>query len=424
MPNSSVTAAAPAAHHPAIVIHGQVQALVAETIAWLSDNSLRIAIALGIGVVIVAVLLGLKKLGARWCRPDQATVDLRTIVGRIATKTSFWFMVILAAKLVDNYAEAPPLLDKTIGFLFTIGFTFQVAIWARELILGFVEYRAGLTDQDHSALGSALSIIRFLVTFTLFALALILVLDNIGVNVTGLVAGLGVGGIAIGLAAQGIFKDLFAALAIIFDKPFRKGDSVKWNGISGTVERIGLKTSRIRAVTGEQVIDGNANLLEKEMFNLARLDRRRMILTIGVVYYTSEEVCDRIPEMLRKIVATIDRCKIVRVGMTGFGDSSLDFELQFDVMSSVYNEVFDARSKVCLAILRAFNKAGIEFAFPTQTTITADPVGRGIMPYPEAEAPAHHDDADALAEASPSIEHRREDGGEDDDGNPADETAP
>ncbi len=104
-----------------------------------------------------------------------------------------------------------------------------------------------MTDQDHGALASATGIIRFLVSFTLFSLALVLVLGNLGVNVTGLVAGLGVGGIAIGLAAQGIFKDLFAALAIIFDRPFRKGDSVKWSGISGTVEAIGLKTTRIRA---------------------------------------------------------------------------------------------------------------------------------------------------------------------------------
>jgi small-conductance mechanosensitive channel len=172
------------------------------------------------------------------------------------------------------------------------------------------------------------------------------------------------------------------------------------------------------------VIVGNANLLEKEMFNLARLDRRRIILTIGVVYYTSEEVCDRIPDMLRKIVATIDRCKIVRVGMTGFGDSSLDFELQFDVMSSVYNEVFDARSRVCLAILRAFNKAGIEFAFPTQTTITADPVGRGIMPYPDAEVPAHHEETVEPSDGSAPLGHRRVDGGDNDEGSPEEETAP
>ncbi|WP_454885286.1 mechanosensitive ion channel family protein [Sphingomonas oryzagri] len=369
---------------------GQGQAMVNETIAWLHANSLRIIIALAVGAVIVFVLMAIKKFAQRLCREDDALVSWRTILGRMAAKTSFWFLVIIAARLVDGYADAPPLLDKTIGFLFTVGFTFQAAIWVRELALGFIEHRAGVTDQDHSALGSAMGIIRFLVTFTLFAIALVLVLGNLGVNVTGLVAGLGVGGIAIGLAAQGIFKDLFAALAIIFDHPFRKGDSIKWNGISGTVERIGLKTTRIRAVTGEQVIVGNADLLEKEVYNLQRLNRRRMILMVGVTYYTPEDVCDRIPDILRKIVASVDKCTTVRVGMTGFGDSSLDFELQFDVASQVYNEVFDARSKVCLGILRTFNKMGIEFAFPTQVNITADQAGRGIMPFPEMDT---HGDA-------------------------------
>jgi len=370
---------------PPTDIAGQARAFVAETTAWLSVNALRIVVALAIGALLVAALLFVQKLAQKLCRDNAELVDWKTIVGRIAAKTSFWFLVIIAAKLVDGYADTPPLLDKTIGFLFTVALTFQAAVWLRELTLGFVEHRAGMTDQDHGALASATGIIRFLVSFTLFSLALVLVLGNLGVNVTGLVAGLGVGGIAIGLAAQGIFKDLFAALAIIFDRPFRKGDSIKWNGISGTIEAIGLKTTRIRATTGEQVVVGNAHMLEKEMFNLARLDRRRMILTIGVTYYTAEDVCERIPDMLRTLVAGVPKCKVVRVGMTGFGDSSLDYELQFDVASANYNEVFDARSQVCLAILRAFNQAGIEFAFPTQTTITADASGRGIMPYPEAD---------------------------------------
>ncbi len=394
MPSAAAkTALPPHVFTPPIGLVDQGRAFVAETAQWFAANGLHIAIALAAGILLVAALLFLQKLAERLCRDDAALVDWRTIVGRIAARTSFWFLVIVAARLVDGYADAPPLLDKTIGFLFTVALTFQAAIWVRELVLGFVEHRAGMTDQDHGALASATGIIRFLVSFTLFSLALVLVLGNLGVNVTGLVAGLGVGGIAIGLAAQGIFKDLFAALAIIFDRPFRKGDSIKWNGISGSIEAIGLKTTRIRSVTGEQVVVGNAHMLEKELYNLARLDRRRMILSIGVTYYTSEDVCERIPDMLRTLVAGVPRCKVVRVGMTGFGDSSLDYELQFDVASSNYNEVFDARSQVCLAILRAFNQAGIEFAFPTQTTITADPSGRGIMPYPEVR----HGDANSAA---------------------------
>jgi len=367
MPNSPIAAvgnlAATPPHHrlsgPALA--AQAHVLAEETKLWLSHNWLRVLIAGAIGLALVAIFIGIKKLGERLCPENEAAVDWRTIIGRVAHNTKLWFIIILAAKLVDNYAETPPQLDHVVGFFFTTALTFQAAIWVREVVLGFVEYRAELTDQDHSALGSALGIIRFLATFTLFAIALVLVLDNVGVNVTGLVAGLGIGGIAIGLAAQGIFKDLFAALAIIFDKPFRKGDAVKWNGVSGTVERIGLKTTHIRTNTGELMIVGNANLLDKELFNFARLDRRRMVLTICIPPSTPDDVCARIPALLREITESVPQCAVVRVGLVTLAKSSLDFELQFDVMSANYNAVFDARSTVCLAILRRFSELGIDF---------------------------------------------------------------
>ncbi len=410
MAMSHITAPAAPAHpvHPAMAAsHAgqQAVAMIDETIDWVGDNLFRIAVAGGLGVLLVLVLLALRKFGERLAGEHDAIVTLHSIIGRVAHRTGTWFLVLLAIRVVAQFADTPPALDKAVGFFFTIGVTFQVAVWLREIILGFVEYRAGLSDHDHSALGSALGIIRLLVTLTLFSLATVLVLDNLGVNVTGLIAGLGIGGIAIGLAAQGIFKDLFAALAIIFDRPFRKGDTVKWNGVSGTVEAIGLKTTRIRATTGEQVIVGNANLLEKEMFNLARLERRRMILAIGVVYNVPEDIADRIPDLLREITQTVAKCKVVRVGMIGFGDSSLDFELQFDVLSKVYDEVFEARSKVCLAILRRFNALGIEFAFPTRVTMTAGPDGKAMMPYPDVQLLAHphgdHADAETAQEAAP-----------------------
>ncbi len=393
----TTTPTAPA-HHPALAFHLQGRQLVDQTIAWLADNSLRIAIAVGIGIALVLVLLAVKKLGQRLCHPGVAAVDLRTIGGRIAEKTSFWFLVVLAAKLVDGYADAPPLLDRTIGFLFTVGLTFQAAVWAREIVLGFVEYRAGLTDQDHSALGSALGIIRFLVTFTLFALALILVLDNVGVNVTGLVAGLGIGGIAIGLAAQGIFKDLFAALAIIFDRPFRRGDNVKWNGISGTVEQIGLKTTRIRAVTGELVVVGNSNLLEKELYNLDRLDRRRIILTIAIATDTSEDAAENVPDLLHEIVDAVPQCAVVRAGMTGFAATGIQYELQFDVKSNNYNDVFNARNEVCVAILRRFNGAGIAFAGPDGKALP-QPATRATKSFPPS--PPRPDERESADETAP-----------------------
>src|SRR5204862_2749678 len=133
-----------------------------------------------------------------------------------------------------------------------------------------------------SGLGSAVGLIRVLISVAIFIIAVVVVLDNLGVNVTGLIAGLGIGGIAIGLAAQGIFADLFAALAIIFDKPFRRGDSIRWDTTSGTVEQIGLKSTRVRSTTGEEVIISNTNLLGKELHNMQRLKHHRIVHAFGI----------------------------------------------------------------------------------------------------------------------------------------------
>jgi len=236
--------------------------------------------------------------------------------------------------------------------------------------------------EEHSTLGSAIGIIRLLVTVGLFAIALILILSNLGVNVTGLVAGLGIGGIAIGLAAQGIFSDLFAALAIIFDRPFRRGDTIRYDTTTGTVEHIGLKTTRMRSLDGQQVVMSNTNLLNKEINNFALVEHRRFLLVLGVVYQTPMEQLRALPGMIGGIVARHDKTELVRCGMRGFGPSSLDFEVQFDVHGTDYEYAFATRAAICLEILTTFNEAGIQFAYPTQTTFTAAPDGTLVMPYP------------------------------------------
>ena len=355
-----------------------IQMLWDESIAWALSHYLQITIALGAGLLIAAVLYAIRWAGGRLCRKHLGNAHWPQTVGRVFAATRPWFIVLFAAKLVSGYAFPPPLLAQTINVLFTIAAALQGALWVREAILGVIEYRAG-GDQP-GALGSAIGIIRLLVTITLFAIAIVLILDNLGVNVTGLVAGLGIGGIAIGLAAKGIFDDLFSALSIIFDRPFQRGDSIKWDNTSGTVEAIGLKTTRIRAVSGEEVVISNTNLLNKELHNMARLARRRIVMTLGVAYYTSPELCERIPDMLREEVEAHDKCTLVRCGLANFGASSLDFELQFDVRSELYDEVFKARNDVSIGILKAFNEAGIDFAFPTQVAISARADGRPIDP--------------------------------------------
>ncbi|MFD1034969.1 mechanosensitive ion channel family protein [Sphingomonas hankookensis] len=361
--------------------HAQAQArlLLQDSARWIADNWLQVLIALGIGSAIVLVLLVLRRWGMKLARDDRA--GWGSVAGRAIGRTGLFFMVMLAAKLVDGYASAPPMVTTTIEFLFTVAAVFQAAIWAREVILGAVERRTASDHYHGEALASAMGLIRLLVTFALFAIALIVVLDNLGVNVTGLVAGLGVGGIAIGLAAQGIFADLFAALSIIFDKPFRRGDNVSYDQTNGSIAEIGLKSTRIRSVTGEERIISNKNLLDKEITNNTRRSHRRASFAIGVTYQTDAETCARIPAILREVVEAEDRV-FVRCGLTGFGASSIDFELLFDSSGADYVAFYDGRTAVGIAILRRFAAEGIEIAYPTQVNFNARADGTIVDPVP------------------------------------------
>jgi small-conductance mechanosensitive channel len=374
------------AQRPLRGIDARLDGLWSDSVGWVTQHTVQIVIGLVIGGVIVAVLLGAKWIGARIARKHSQHNHWRRIIGAALAKIRLWFVVAVAMQVVATYAHAPDDLAKTIYFLFVIAFALQAAVFAREIILGLVEHRAA-SDDGHVGWSSALGIIRLLVTIVLFAVAAILILSNLGVNVTGLIAGLGVGGIAIGLAAQGIFADLFAALAILFDRPFRKGDSIRYDTTSGSVEDIGLKSTRIRSITGEQVIIANKQLLEKEIHNLARLAKRRTVVILGLTYQTDIDLLARLPEIVREIVEGCSDTTMVRCGLMKFGDSSLDFELQYDVHSEDYQTVFDMRHSVHVAILKRFAELGIDFAYPTQLSITAAPDGKAIMPYPAPSKP-------------------------------------
>ena len=389
-------------------VHSQAETLLTVSYAWLMAHWAQILVAVAIAAVIIAGLIFLRKLGHRLCSNSPSLNGWGAVFGRAIVKTGNFFIVMIAAKLVDGYADPPPQLAMTINFLFTVAAVFQAAIWAREIILGAVEHRTHSEEYSGEAIGSAMGIIRLLVTFVLFAIALIVVLDNLGVNVTGLVAGLGVGGIAIGLAAQGIFADLFAALAIIFDRPFRRGDAITYDKSSGTVEAIGLKSTRIRAATGEERIIANRLLLDKEILNNSQRDYRRVQFTLGLAQWTPVEKMERLPDILREVIEGCGR-EFVRAGFIGFNASSYDFDVEFDSPTAAFQDFFDARHVIGLGIIKRLNAEGIDLAYPTQTAFTAAPRGGMIRPYPEApeygqNAEPVADDPTTPAELKPSAD--------------------
>jgi small-conductance mechanosensitive channel len=356
---------------------------------WLVSHSLEIVIAIAVGTLLYAVLGYFKTRAARYGQRHDDRLSLPAIIARTLSKTGHFFMFMVSAKLVVGFARAPDDMVTIVNFLFTVSVAFQAAIWLREIILGLIERRA-VDDEvrGSESLANALALIRILISVAIFAIAGIVVLDNLGVNVTGLVAGLGVGGIAIGLAAQGIFSDLFAALSIIFDEPFKRGETIGYDNTVAKVEKVGLKSARLRSLMGEEIIISNTNLLSKEIINYTRLDRRRTRYMIGVIYQTPPEKARLIPDMLKEIIEA-HGAVFIRCGFVGFGASSLDFQLDFDIMSSAYEPVFQGRHAIGLAIVQKFNDEGLEFAYPTQTTFTAAPDGEMILPYPEGGYMVH-----------------------------------
>lgn len=370
-------------------IPDQVEGVLDATYDWVQVYWLKVLIALGIGTLIVLGLLWVRSLGNRLCRKPGFAGGWGVIIGHAIARTNGFFIVTLAAQLVSGYAGAPGEVATTINFFFTVASVFQAAIWARELILGAIEHRTQSEHYSGEALLSAMGLIRLLVTAVLFAIALVVVLDNLGVNVTGLVAGLGVGGIAIGLAAQGIFGDLFAALAIIFDRPFRRGDKVSYDSTSGVIESIGLKSTRIRAFTGELRIISNRKLLDKEIQNTTARDHVRLSFMIGVAYETPPETLARVPQLLTEIVEG-EGGKVARAGFENFGASSLDFALQFDVPGDDWATAHDLRNRVLVTLMKRFAAEGISIPYPTQTTFTAAPDGSLVMPYPQVQPVEMH----------------------------------
>ena len=351
-------------------------------LSWLIVNREAVLLGALVALAIVALMLVARMIGQRMIARESEAQQLgwRSVLGRVLAKTTIFFMVLAAVDIVATYAQPPESAQRLIDIGFTIAFALQGAIWARELILALIARRVGDGTTD-SVLGNATAIIRVLVSVALFAIAIIVILDNLGVNVTALVAGLGIGGIAIGLAAQGIFSDLFAALAILFDKPFRRGDIVRYGTTTGTVEKIGLKTTRLRSLGGEQVIMANTKLLEQEVHNVTDARVRRIWLPFGLVYQTPANTIERLPEIVTEAVEEIKGCKLIRCCATAFGASSIDCELVYDDRAREADALARNKSAIIIGIKRIFERDGIEFAYPTQTTFTAAPDGTLVMPY-------------------------------------------
>lgn len=339
----------------------------------LLGNSLTAWItAVGLAVVIFAVaILAQSVLTRRLARLAQRTDtvwDDALVKG--LRRTRRWLVMVVAIYLGSRSLELPMRIDTGLRWAATVCFFMQIGLWVTTFVTALID-RAPDVDDPIKKRTSALGVVA---RFILWAAVVLLALANLGVNVTALVAGLGIGGIAIALSLQNILGDLFASLSILLDKPFVIGDFVIVDDYVGTVEHIGIKTTRMRSLSGEQLVFANGDLLKARLRNFKQMQQRRIVFSFGVLYETPREQLGRIPQIVGEIIKAQPFNRFDRAHLKGFGDSSIDFEVVYTMTDPDYGKYMDVQQGINLAMIDAFAAEGIEFAYPTQTLHLAQPL--------------------------------------------------
>jgi small-conductance mechanosensitive channel len=257
----------------------------------------------------------------------------------------------------------------------------QFGLWAGLALRFYLEMKELERGADRTLAGS-LNIINFIAHVLIWSLLILVALENLGVNITALLAGLGVGGVAVALALQNVLGDLFASLSIALDKPFVVGDTLVIDTFTGKVEYIGIKSTRLRSDTGEQIILSNADILKSRVRNFGRAEEQRALATIRVTYETTSDTLRRIPVLLESIVREHANARFERCHLKTLGDSALHFELSYFVQQPSLNPLLDLQQAVNFRIIDEFRRLGIEFDYPTQRVILAPPRAAGDTAQP------------------------------------------
>jgi small-conductance mechanosensitive channel len=333
------------------------------------DNTAQDWIIAAVLVVIVMVLVRtvigvvLKRLSAI---ASKTETDVDDLVSHLLDKTKFLFVALLALYAGAISLTLPPEVDDLLSTILVLGFLIQGAFWANGIVNYMIDSWARRKFEADPTISTALGSVSFVIRFAVWATFTMLALDNLGIDVGPLVASLGIGGIAMALALQGVLGDLFASLSIIFDKPFVVGDYIQVGDLEGTVQHVGLKSTRIQALTGEQLVFSNADLLGSRIRNFQLRQERRCAFTLGVTYDTAPEKLERIPGLIREIIESRGQTRFDRSFFMVFGDSALNFETVYHMLVADFQTYGETHNAINLAIVRRFAEEGIEFAYPTQ----------------------------------------------------------
>ena len=331
------------------------------------DNYL---IALGVFVLAIIVLKIFKKVVMVKIKQlvGYTETDIDDLLVKIIDSIGWPFYVFLSLYIAFQFIQLTEAVKKTFSFIVLILVSYYVVKGIQELIdYSFGKVVQRRREEEKGFDPSVLELLSKIAKWTLWVGAVIIVLQNLGYNISALVAGLGIGGVAIAFALQNILGDIFASFSIYFDKPFQTGDFIIVGDDRGTVKKIGIKSTRIQTLQGEELVISNKELTESRVHNYKKMERRRITFSFGVIYETPTEKIREIPNIIKEIINKIELANLDRAHFKEFGRSSLNFEVVYHLNSSDPTKYMDAQQEINLAIKKRFEREGIKFAYPTQT---------------------------------------------------------
>ena len=330
----------------------------------------RWALAAGVTLVLVLLLRVVASLAAGQVRKlaSRTETDVDDLVADLLDKTKLLFILIVALWGGSYTLTLSERASQSLRAVLILGLLLQAGYWATSLVnYSLARYKKRVQDDD-PGVATAMGAVGFLTRLAVWSVVVLIGLDTLGVDITALIAGLGVGGIAIALAVQNVLGDLFASVSIILDKPFVVGDLIiLGDDYVGTVEQVGLKTTRVRALSGEQLVISNSDLLSSRIRNYKRMEERRVLFQVGVVYGTPSEKLRQLPDVFRQAVESQTNSRFDRSHFRSFGDSALVFETVYYMQVPDYSAYMDTQQAINLELYSRLEAMGVEFAYPTQT---------------------------------------------------------
>jgi len=337
------------------------------------ENSIRNwLIALGILVGVSLMLALIKRIinNRLLNRVKKSKTEIDNFIIPVLNQTRWFSFLALGLYLGIQVLNLPAQVRQWVVLGNQVILTLQLGFWGTGLISYYVNRSvANKVKEDHGEDATTLDALGLMGKILLWVILSLVILDNLNIEISSLVASLGIGGIAVALALQNILGDLFASLSITLDKPFVIGDFIEVDDFAGDVVDIGLKSTRIRSLSGEELIFSNTDLLNSRIRNYKRLEKRRISFSIGVTYGTSAEKLKRIPGMIEEIISPLENIQFERAHFKSMGDYSLDFAIVFQVLDPAYISYLEAQQIINLELYQRFEQEGIEFAYPTQTVI-------------------------------------------------------